>query len=87
MENRTLSLKKNEYDPFIDYIKGFCILSVIILHSTPVSVLKASLGCLWISMCVSLFLLVQVFHAYKKHLILLILIWLKLGIGLLSHLY
>ena len=66
MENRILSFKKSEYDPFIDYIKGFCILSVIILHSTPVSVLKVSLGCLWISMCVPLFLLVQVFHAYKK---------------------
>ena len=66
MENRILSFKKSEYDPFIDYIKGFSILSVIILHSTPVSVLKVSLGCLWISMCVPLFLLVQVFHAYKK---------------------
>ena len=58
-------LNKNGYDPFIDFIKGFCILSVILTHSLPTACQDCLLFMLWGGMAVPLFLLIQVFHAYK----------------------
>ena len=58
-------LNKNGYDPFIDFVKGFCILSVVLTHSLPTVCQDYLLFMLWGGMAVPLFLLIQVFHAYK----------------------
>lgn len=54
---------KNKYDPKIDFVKGFCIISVIVNHC--VDNLGVILFPLWGGPAVSLFILIQVFHAYK----------------------
>lgn len=61
-----VTLNKNGYDPFIDFIKGFCILSVVLTHSLPVWLQQHTLFSLWGGMAVPLFLMIQVFHAYKS---------------------
>lgn len=61
-----IEFKKNEYDPFIDFIKGFCIISVVLTHSLPSIAKDYSLFYLWGGMAVPLFLMIQVFHTYKK---------------------
>lgn len=58
-------LNKEGYDPFIDFVKGFCILSVVLTHSLPTVCQDYLLFMLWGGMAVPLFLLIQVFHAYK----------------------
>lgn len=56
--------KKKEYDEKIDFIKGLSILFVILNHC--VEDLQAILFPLWGSPAVTLFILIQVFHVYKK---------------------
>lgn len=58
-------LKREGYDPFIDYLKGVSILFVIITHCIAAK-LNSILFSLWGAQAVPLFLLIQVFHAYKK---------------------
>ena len=60
-----VTLNKNGYDPFIDFIKGFCIVSVVLTHSLPTVCQDYLLFMLWGGMAVPLFLLIQVFHTYK----------------------
>ena len=60
-----VTLNKNGYDPFIDFIKGFCIVSVVLTHSLPTVCQDYLLFMLWGGMAVPLFLLIQVFHSYK----------------------
>ena len=60
-----VQLKKQGYDPYIDFIKGLCIIAVVFTHALPSAIKDASLFCLWGGMAVPIFLLVQVFHAYK----------------------
>lgn len=60
-----LYLYYDAYDPFIDYIKGICILLVVITHCISPQVHDLTLFCVWGDMAVPLFLLIQVFHAYK----------------------
>lgn len=57
----SIQLVKDGYDPFIDFMKGFCIFSVILVHATHFPGQVYTLG-----QCVPLFLLIQVFHYYKK---------------------
>lgn len=61
-----LVLKKNGYDPFIDYLKGICIVFVIINHCMPESIMENTGFFFWGVSAVPIFLLIQVFHAYKK---------------------
>ena len=63
---REVRLAKSGYDPFLDFIKGYCILCVILAHSLPETWRYNSLFALWGGIQVPLFLLLQVFHAYKK---------------------
>lgn len=63
MINRTIQLNKTDYDPFIDYLKGVAILFVVLTHALPHH--EEMAFCLWIDQAVPLFLLIQVFHAYK----------------------
>ena len=52
------------YDPFIDFMKGFCILSVVLTHCLPMQ--DEILFPFWGGQAVPIFLLIQVFHTYKK---------------------
>lgn len=61
-----ITFNKSGYDPFIDFIKAYAIIMVVFTHCIPTSVCNYILGCLWIDVQVPLFLLIQVFHAYKN---------------------
>jgi len=63
---KTITLSKTGYDPFIDFLKGACIVFVILTHCISPTFHKYSLFCLWGDMAVPLFLLIQVFQTYKK---------------------
>lgn len=56
---------KAEYDPFIDFLKGFCIICVVLTHCIFPKLGYYSLFPIWGHPAVPLFLLIQVFHAYK----------------------
>lgn len=54
------------YDPFIDFLKGICIILIILTHCIPPE-LKLAIGFpFWGSIAVPIFLIIQVFHFYKK---------------------
>ena len=61
-----IEFKRNEYDPQIDYIKGICILFVIWTHCISRDELGYMLFPYWGDTAVPIFLLIQVFHYYKK---------------------
>ena len=62
----TFELKKQGYDPLIDYLKGLCIVFVIMNHCMPIDTTKYSAFFFWGVSAVPIFLMLQVFHAYKK---------------------
>lgn len=61
-----IDFKKDGYDPQIDYIKGLCILFVIWTHCISREELGYMLFPYWGDTAVPIFLLIQVFHYYKK---------------------
>lgn len=61
---RVISFNKSGYDPFLDFIKAYAIICVLIGHTIPY--LHESGLSLFVEMQVPLFVLVQVFHVYKK---------------------
>lgn len=64
MGNYVITLNKYGYDPFIDFIKAYAIVCVLIGHTFPY---LNYLGYgLWAGMQVPLFILVQIFHVLKK---------------------
>lgn len=65
MKSIRIELKREGYDPFIDYLKGISIFFVILQHCTPPVLQGYTLFALWARFSVPLFLLVQVFHVYK----------------------
>ena len=66
MTTKALTFNKTGYDPFIDFLKAYCIVCVVIAHNFPVSLWKYCLFQIWGDMQVPLFILIQVFHAFKK---------------------
>lgn len=52
------------YDPFLDYLKGVCILFVVLTHALPFQ--EYILFPFWGGQAVPLFLLIQSFHFFKK---------------------
>lgn len=58
-------LNKSGYDPFIDFLKGMCILFVLLQHCLPETILDKFLFCFWGNQAVPLFLILQAFHAFK----------------------
>lgn len=52
-------------DLFIDFLKGLCIVSVVLTHCLPQAVMKASIFVLWGAMAVPLFLMLQSYHVFK----------------------
>lgn len=61
---QTITFNKSGYDPFIDYIKAFAIIFVLIGHTFPF--LNYWAYGLWMGIQVPLFVLVQSFHCFKK---------------------
>lgn len=66
MAVQAISFNKNGYDPFIDFLKAYSILCVVIAHILPTALFKYILFQVWGEMQVPMFILIQVFHAYKK---------------------
>jgi len=61
---KVISFNKKGYDPFLDFIKAYAIICVLMGHTFPY--LHETGYSLWYGMQVPLFVLVQVFHVYKK---------------------
>lgn len=61
-----ISFNRTGYDPSIDYIKGLCILFVVWTHCFVREELSMILFPFWGDTAVPIFLIIQVFHCYKK---------------------
>lgn len=61
---KTIVFEKTGYDPFIGFIKAYAIMCVLAGHT--IGFLNDLGSGLWLSMQVPLFVLIQVFHIYKK---------------------
>ncbi|MBR7031443.1 MAG: acyltransferase [Prevotella sp.] len=61
-----IEFKKEGYDPQIDYIKGLCILFVVWTHCMNRGELSIILFPYWGDTAVPIFIIIQVFHYYKK---------------------
>lgn len=55
-----------ERDKFIDFLKGICIIWVILTHNLPQPVMEYSGFVLWGSMAVPLFLMLQAYHVMRR---------------------
>lgn len=65
MGTKVITFNKEGYDPFIDFIKAYAIICVLIGHTIP-GIDYAGYG-LWAGMQVPLFILVQSFHYHKRN--------------------
>ena len=61
-----IEFKREGYDPQIDYIKGLCILFVVWTHCMNRGELSNILFPYWGDTAVPIFIIIQVFHYYKK---------------------
>lgn len=61
-----LTFNKVGYDPFIDFMKGLCIISVVLTHSIPYEWQQAIGFPLWGAQAVPIFLIIQSFHYLKR---------------------
>ena len=61
-----IRLNKAGYEPFLDFLKGICIIWVILTHCMSTDLQDCILFSLWGAMAVPVFLLIQVFHSYKR---------------------
>lgn len=66
MNNLKIEFNRTGYDPAIDYIKGLCILFVVWTHCFVREELSMILFPFWGDTAVPIFLIIQVFHCYKK---------------------
>ena len=66
MKEVVVTFKKEGYDESLDYIKGICIILVVLTHCMPDPWRKYTLFPFWGGTAVPLFLIIQVYHAYKK---------------------
>lgn len=64
MKRYRLYGQSGQRDQFIDFLKGTAIIGVVWLHCMPLQ--DKMLAPLWCGMSVTMFLLIQVFHAYRK---------------------
>ena len=61
-----VSLRRNGYDPFIDFLKGVCIVLVVITHTISPNMILYSFFYLWGGPAVPIFFVLQSFHFYKN---------------------
>ena len=62
---KSINFIKNGHDSFIDFIKAYAIICVLIGHTLPAHGIWGY--SLWAGMQVPLFILIQVFHGYKQN--------------------
>jgi len=60
-----ITFNKHGYEPFFDFVKAYAIICVLVGHTFPY--LEETGYALWYGMQVPLFILVQVFHVFKKN--------------------
>lgn len=60
---KTITFNKTGYDPFVDFLKAYCILVVIFCHGFPY---LDKIGYAVWGVQIPLFFLIQVFHCYKR---------------------
>lgn len=60
---KAITFSKTGYEPFIDFIKAYAIICVLIGYTLPIAYMGYGL---WAGMQVPLFILVQTFHFYKR---------------------
>lgn len=65
-KEQVILLNKNGYDPFIGFLKAYCILFVVVSHCLPSPLWNYIAFHVWGDMQVPMFILIQIFHAYKK---------------------
>lgn len=65
MQN-TITFQQTGHDSFIDFIKAYAIVCVLIAHTLPAGFGEYIGSCLWLDMQVPLFVLVQSFHSLKR---------------------
>lgn len=65
-KNYILSFEKYKYDPFLDFVKGICIVLVILTHCINSKIDLYSGFSIWGRPAVPVFLIIQVFHCYKR---------------------
>lgn len=58
--------KLNDYDPFIDFLKAYAIICVLLAHSLSDEVRHIILFPLWGMIAIPLFFLIQSYHVFKK---------------------
>lgn len=64
-----VEFKRRGYDPFLDFLKGFCIFSVVLNHClfTALHLPKTFLLFLyWGQLAVPLFLILQAYHVFRR---------------------
>ena len=64
MKSFQIELNKIGYEPFLDFLKAYSIICVLIGHTLPY--LNKVGAPLWLEMQVPIFVLVQAFHVLKK---------------------
>ena len=64
--NNKITFNKETHDPFIDALKGFSILFVIINHALPLYLKQDVFYNLWGGLGVPIFLLLQTYHYFKR---------------------
>lgn len=62
----SINLNRGGYSETVDVLKGFAILYVLFTHSMPLFLKNLTMFDLWGGMGVPIFLLIQVFHYYKR---------------------
>lgn len=64
MKTIQIELNKTGYEPFLDFLKAYAIICVLIGHTFPF--LDKVGAPLWLEMQVPIFVLIQAFHVLKK---------------------
>lgn len=61
-----LKLQTTSYDPFIDFMKGVCIILVVLTHCLSEQLESNTLFQIWGRTAIPIFFIIQVFHVYKN---------------------
>ena len=61
-----IPFKKDGYDPFINFLKAYSIVCVVLAHSIPHKAFDYLQFMVWGDMQVPMFILIQTFHSYKS---------------------
>lgn len=62
---QVIKFSESKHDPFIDFLKGICIILVVFTHCLSQNIEYYSGFELWGRVAVPIFLIIQVFHIYK----------------------